>query len=224
MRGSDRVIVRWEAHDRSIPRSESIFGWHRKRFPIPRAVSGGAGDLRFTTQRGVRVKCRIGEGNLPTLIPHTLQCCQPMKEHAPMNDYLARFTASPASFKRSFFMLLIAWVAHPIFLLSLFQNNTVVPGADQAILRMAIVSACLALLLFLIKKWARALVVVGNLFVVVNDLFYFAIIPHSGIATLLCVIVAVFATVGTYWLFVRESRDYFNQVNPEKNSTEDTPS
>ena len=138
-----------------------------------------------------------------------------------MNDYFARFNASPASFKKSFFMLVVAWIAHPLFLLSLFQGNTTVPGAEQAIMRMAIVSLCLAFLLFLIKKWARALVVVGNLFVVVNDLFYFVAIPHSSIATLLCVVVAVFATFGMYWLFVRETRDYFNTVNPEKNPAGD---
>ena len=139
-----------------------------------------------------------------------------------MNDYFARFAASPASFKKSFGMLLVAWIAHPLFLISLFQGEAAVEGADQAIMRMVVVSASLAFLLFLIKKWARALVVVGNLFVVVNDVLYFVMIPHNQLATGLCVIVAVFILFGTYWLLVRESRDYFDQVNPDKDSTPDT--
>lgn len=139
-----------------------------------------------------------------------------------MNDYFARFTASPVSFKKSFFMLVVAWIAHPLFLYSLFQGETAVAGSDQAILRMAIVSLCLALLLFLIKKWARALVVVGNLFVIINDMFYFAITPHRSVSTLLCVVVVLFAISGTYWLFVKQTRDYFNAVNPDRNPAKNT--
>lgn len=138
-----------------------------------------------------------------------------------MNDYFARFVASPVSFKKSFAMLVVAWLAHPLFLYSLFQGESAsVAGADQAILRMAIVSLCLAFLLFLIKKWSRALVVVGNLFVIINDLFYFVIIPHRSVSTLLCVIVVLFAIVGTYWLFVKDTRDYYNQVNPDDKPAE----
>lgn len=132
-----------------------------------------------------------------------------------MNDYFSRFRASPASFKKSFGMLVVAWVCHPIFIYSLFWAVGALDGSGLEIKKMAIVSLSLCGLLFLIKKWARALVVVGTLFIVINDLVYFLVTPHNKISTLLCVSVVLFAIMGTYWLFVKDSRDYFNQVDPK---------
>lgn len=137
-----------------------------------------------------------------------------------MNDYFSRFSASPASFKKSFAMLVVAWVCHPIFIYSLFWSETAVAGSDNDIRKMAIVSLSLCFLHFLIKKWARALVMVGTSFIVINDLFYLFVTPHNKISTLLCVTVVLFASVGTYWLFVKDSRDYFTQVNPKMESSE----
>ena len=82
-------------------------------------------------------------------------------------------------------------------------------------MKMAVVSLCLCFLLFLIKKWARALVVVGNAFIVINDFFYFFIASRNTISTMLCVAVVLLTIVGTYWLFVKDSRDYFTRVNPK---------
>jgi Na+(H+)/acetate symporter ActP len=90
-----------------------------------------------------------------------------------MNDYFARFSESPASFKKSFSMLVVAWVCHPIFIYSLFWSRETVAGSDKDIMKMMVVSISLCFLLFLIKKWARALVVVGNAFIVINDFFIF---------------------------------------------------
>lgn len=131
-----------------------------------------------------------------------------------MNDYTARFSASPKSFKKSFVMLVVAWICHPLFVYSLFWAEAAAAGSDSEIKKMVMVSLCLVFLHVLIKKWARALVVVGNLFIVINDIFYFHITPHNKISTMLCITVVLFTIVGTYWLFVKETRDYFNQVNP----------
>ena len=131
-----------------------------------------------------------------------------------MNDYVARFKESPASFKKSAAILAVAWVCHPIFIYSLFWAEAAVAGSDKDIMKMAVVSLCLCFLLVLIKKWARALVVVGNIFIVLNDFFYFFVTPHNKISTMLCVTVVLCTIVGTYWLFVKASREYFNQVNP----------
>ncbi|MBC2710667.1 MAG: hypothetical protein HGJ94_06610 [Desulfosarcina sp.] len=132
-----------------------------------------------------------------------------------MNDYFTRFSASPASFKKSFAMLVAAWVCHPIFIYSLFLAEAAVEGSDNDIKKMVAVSLSLCFLHFIIKKWARALVVVGNFFIVINDFFYFYVMPHNKISTTLCVAVVLFSIVGTYWLFVKDSRDYFTQVNPK---------
>ncbi|MDX2452446.1 hypothetical protein [Desulfosarcina sp.] len=132
-----------------------------------------------------------------------------------MNDYFARFSESPASFKKSFAILAVAWVCHPIFIYSLFWAVEPVAGSDKDIMKMAIVSLCLCFLHVLIKKWARALVVVGNIFIVLNDFFYFFVTPHNKISTMLCVTVVLCTIVGTYWLFVKDSREYFTQVNPK---------
>lgn len=132
-----------------------------------------------------------------------------------MNDYLTRFSASPASFKKCFVMLIVAWAFHPIFINSLFRAEAAVEGSHQDIVKMAAVSLSLAVLLFLIKKWARALVVVGNLFIVINDLLYLLVAPPNKLSSILCVIVVLFTIMGTYWLFVKDSRDYFAQVNPK---------
>ena len=91
------------------------------------------------------------------------------------NDYFARFSAAPASFKKSFMLLAVAWVCHPIFVYAFFFFNQAVSEAESVILRMAAISCCLCFLLFLIKKWARALVVMGNCFIVVYDLFVLAV-------------------------------------------------
>lgn len=89
-------------------------------------------------------------------------------------------------------------------------------GYSKDILKMAVVSFCLCVLLFLIKKWARALVVVGNAFIVINDLFYFLVVPnHNKLSTVLCVIVVLFTIVGTLWLFSKASRDYYTLLNPK---------
>jgi len=137
-----------------------------------------------------------------------------------MNDYFARFTNAPASFKKSFVMLVGAWVLHPIYIYAFFYLNNAVAQAESVILRMAVVSGCLAFLLFLIKKWARALVLMGNCFIVVYDIFLLAISPTNKVLSLLCIGVVLFAIFGTYWLFAKDSRTYFNQVNP-KNEAED---
>lgn len=132
-----------------------------------------------------------------------------------MNDYVTRFRDAPASFKKSFAMLAAAWICHPVFIYVFFYINQAVTQAESVIYRMAAISGCLCFLLFLIKKWARALVVMGNAFIVVYDLFVVAISPPNKILTLLCVGITVFTIWGTYWLFVKDSREYFNQVNPK---------
>jgi hypothetical protein len=137
-----------------------------------------------------------------------------------MNDYFARFANAPASFKKSFAMLAVAWVLHPVYIYGFFFFNQRVSQAQTDIWRMVIVSGCLALLLFLIKKWARALVVMGNCLIVVYDIFILVFFPSNKVLSLLCVGVVLFAILGTYWLFAKDSRTYFSQVNP-KNETED---
>lgn len=132
-----------------------------------------------------------------------------------MNDYFSRFSDSPASFKKSFTMLVAAWVCHPIFIYSIFWAKDAVAGSDKEIMKMAIVSLSLCFLLFLIKKWARALVVVGNAFIIINDFIYLFIATPNTISTLLCVAVMLLTIVGTYWLFTKDSRDYFTRVNPK---------
>lgn len=137
-----------------------------------------------------------------------------------MNDYFARFSESPTSFKKSFSMLVVAWVCHPIFIYSLFWSRETVAGSDKDIMKMMVVSISLCFLLFLIKKWARALVVVGNAFIVINDFFYFFLTAHNFISTMLCVTVVLFTIIGTYWLFVKDSRDYYTLVNPKPETQE----
>jgi len=132
-----------------------------------------------------------------------------------MNDYIARYQASPSSLKKSFYMLTAAWICHPVFIYSLFyfQEAVIVSGKDLK--KMVAVSLSLCLFLFLIKKWARALVVMGSAFIVINDLFYFLLVPRNKISTLLCVAVILFTIIGNYWLFAKDSRDYYTEVNPK---------
>jgi hypothetical protein len=137
-----------------------------------------------------------------------------------MNDYLSRFNNAPASFKKSFIMLVGAWCCHPVFVYSLFEGGGMLESSTKDIMKMAVVSLCLCALLFSIKKWARALVVVGNVFIVVNDLFYFLVVPRNKLSTLLCVMVVLFTSIGTYWLFRQDSRDYYTRVNPKKEPVE----
>jgi len=132
-----------------------------------------------------------------------------------MNNYFTRFSESPVSFKKSFSFLVVAWACHPLFIYSLFWAREAVAGSEKEILKMAVVSLCLCFLLFLIKKWARALVVVGNTFIVLNDVLYFFISPGNKISTMLCVTVVLFTIVGTYWLFTKDARAYFTRVNPK---------
>lgn len=132
-----------------------------------------------------------------------------------MNDYIARFRESPASIKKSFAILVVAWICHPIFIYSIFWAEQALAGSDKDIKKMAIVSLSLCLLHLLIKKWARALLVVGNAFIVLNDFFYFYVTPHNMISTLLCVAVMLCTIVGTYWLFTKDSREYYTQINPK---------
>ena len=139
-----------------------------------------------------------------------------------MNDYFARFSAAPASFKKSFMFLAVAWVCHPVFIYAFFFFNQAVSEAENEILRMAAISCCLCFFLFLIKKWARALVVMGNCFIVVYDIFVLAVSPPNKTLTLLCVSVALFVAMGSYWLFVKDSRDYFNQLNPKTDTPDET--
>jgi hypothetical protein len=132
-----------------------------------------------------------------------------------MNDYIARFQASPTSFKKSFAFLTAAWICHPLFVYSLFYFEAMVDASGTELKKMVVVSLSLCVFLFLIKKWARALVVVGSLSIVVNDLFFFLVSPRNQITTLLLVAVVLCTIIGIYWLFVSASRDYFTQVNPK---------
>ena len=137
-----------------------------------------------------------------------------------MNDYLSRFNNAPASFKKSFVMLVGAWCCHPIFVYSLFDGGAMLEGSVNDIKKMAVVSLCLCVLLFSIKKWARALVVVGNAFIVINDLFYFLVASGNKLSSLLCVMVVLFTSIGTYWLFRKDTRDYYTHVNPKNEPLE----
>jgi hypothetical protein len=132
-----------------------------------------------------------------------------------MNDYFSRFKNAPASFKKSFFMLVGAWCCHPLFTYSLFREGAMVEGASNNIMKMAVVSLCLCVLLFSIKKWARALVIVGNTFIVVYDMFWLLIVPTNKLSTALCVMVVLFTLVGTLWLLSKDAREYYNQLNPK---------
>lgn len=137
-----------------------------------------------------------------------------------MNDYVARFRASPVSFKKSVLLLMAAWICHPLFIYSFFYLNEAVGQSENVLYRMAAVSGGLALLLLLIKKWARALVVMGNAFIVVYDIFVLAVSPPHKVLTLLGVGVALFTIAGTYWLFVKDTRAYFTLVNPNTDPPE----
>jgi hypothetical protein len=132
-----------------------------------------------------------------------------------MNDYLSRFNNAPLNFKRSFFMLVVAWCCHPIFISSLFMAGGILEGSSKDIMKMSAVSLCLCFFLFSLKKWARALVVMGNAFIIVYDLFYFLVAPRNKLSTVLCVMVVLFTLVGTIWLFHKENRDYYQAVNPK---------
>jgi hypothetical protein len=132
-----------------------------------------------------------------------------------MNDYFARFSASPASFKKGFALLVAAWICHPIFIYAFFWSNDAVAEAQTVITRMAAIGACLCFLLFLIKKWARALVILGNAFIVVYDSFILMVSTPNKALSLLCVAVVLFTAMGTYWILAKDSRDYFTQVNPK---------
>jgi hypothetical protein len=133
-----------------------------------------------------------------------------------MNDIFSRFGQAPASLKKSFGMLVAAWVCHPIYIYAFFYINQATAEARDVLIRMLVVSVCLAILLLLIKRWARALVVMGNCFIVVYDIFVLAVSPPNKILGALCAGVTLFTIVGTYWLFSKDSRDYFNKVNPEQ--------
>ena len=54
--------------------------------------------------------------------------------------------------------------------------------------------------MFLIKKWARALVVLGNCFIVVYDLFVMAVSPPGKLLVVLCAIVVLFVIILTITL------------------------
>ncbi len=135
-----------------------------------------------------------------------------------MNDYFDRFRNAPVNFKKSFGFLVTAWVCHPIFLYSLFWRQQALTGVQSEMKKMVIVSISLCFFIFLIKKWARALVVMGSCFILVYDLMWFLTVPHDKISTILCVIIFLFSIVGTYFLFAKDVRDYFNRMNPKPES------
>lgn len=132
-----------------------------------------------------------------------------------MNDYFSRFKNAPASFKKSFFMLVGAWFCHPVFIYSLFRTGAALEGSSHDIMKMVVVSLCLCVLLFTIKKWARALVIVGNAFIVVYDMFWFLIVPSDKLSTVLCVMVVLFTMVGMVWLLSKDTREYYTRLNPK---------
>jgi hypothetical protein len=139
-----------------------------------------------------------------------------------MDDFLSRFNNAPASYKKSFFILVGAWCCHPVFIYSLFQGAEMMDGSSKDIMKMAVVSLCLCLLLFSLKKWARALVVVGNAFIVVNDLFYFLLAPRNKLSAVLCAMIVLFACLGTVLLFSKETRHYYTKLNPKRESLDPT--
>ncbi len=130
-----------------------------------------------------------------------------------MNDFLGRFNDAPASLKKSFFTLVAAWCCHPLFIYSLFRGKAILEGSSKDIMKMAVVSLCLCILFVLMKKWARALVVLGNAFIVINDLFYFLLVPTNKLSTILCVVVVLFTSLGTFWLLSKDTRDYYTKIN-----------
>ncbi len=132
-----------------------------------------------------------------------------------MDDYFERFKNSPATFKKGFALLVIAWFCHLFYTYFLFWSHGTLADASGDIKKMAVVSLSLCFFLFLIKKWARALVVMGSFFVVVYDLIWFVATPPSPISTLLCVVIVLFTIIGTYFLFTKKSRYYFTAINPK---------
>jgi hypothetical protein len=137
-----------------------------------------------------------------------------------MNDYFERFQASPPVFKKSYGLLATAWICHLIYFYSLFWSRGAVDLAIGDIKKMAVVSLSLCLFLFLLKKWSRALVVMGSCFIVVYDLFAFVAMPRNMMSTIFCVIVVLFTIIGMVFLFSKDSREYFNRINPKSDPQE----
>jgi hypothetical protein len=132
-----------------------------------------------------------------------------------MNDYLERFRTSPPLFKKSFVLLCTAWICHLLYFYSLFWSQGAVELAIGDIKKMAVVSVSLCFFLFLMKKWSRALVVMGSCLILIYDLFAFVAMPRNAVSSILCVTVVLFTILGMYFLFSKDVRAYFNQINPK---------
>jgi len=137
-----------------------------------------------------------------------------------MNDYIERFRTSPYVFKKSFGLLTTAWICHLLYCYSLFWSQGVIEFATGEIKKQIAVSLSLCFFLFLLKKWSRALVVMGSCFIVIYDLFWFAAMPRNTVSTILCVFVVLFMIIGMAFLFSKDSREYFNRMNPKPDPQE----
>ena len=137
-----------------------------------------------------------------------------------MNDYFERFRTSPSLFKKSFGLLSTAWICHLLYFYSLFWSQGAVESAIGDLKKMAVVSLSLCFFLFLLKKWARALVVMGSCFIVIYDLFAFVAMPRNTVSTILCVTVVLSTIIGMYLLFSKDVRVYFDQLNPKPDQQE----
>ena len=95
-----------------------------------------------------------------------------------MNDYFDRFRNAPVNFKKSFWSSgdgLGLPSAFPLFLFwGTASHRRMFRGEMN---KMVVVSISLCFFMFLIKKWARALVVMGSCFVLVYDMMWFISVP-----------------------------------------------
>ncbi len=128
------------------------------------------------------------------------------------------FNTFPASVKTGILFLLLSWISHFFFLyrIWLFGNRIGQNIVDnKLVLQMAAIALLVCFFVVRIRNWARILGIISNILAISVYLFLVALFynQQTGLA-ILGTINLIFFSVCTFYLFKKETSDFFKIHSP----------
>ncbi len=135
------------------------------------------------------------------------------------------FTDFPSSVKTSIVFLLLSWISHFFFLYRLWllgnkMGQSVIDS--KLLLQMAAIAILICFFSIRLRNWARVLGIVSNFLAISIYIFLVALFygQQTGLA-IIGTINLIFFSVCTYYLFKKETADFFKMHSPAWGGSDD---
>ena len=133
-----------------------------------------------------------------------------------MFDDAKKIRDLPAGVRKSIYFTIAAWLGHWAFFFVYFQNS---PGEFPLTLFYRHLGMGVVICVFLVlqRPWAKWLGAMGNLMAVLYYIMWIAMAyKHRSLEAMVMVVVILLFIASTYYLFCKESAEFFKVKRGEK--------